>query len=150
MAIEPARLADPMPRFERRVLVGGLLIGLPAWVIAAPVLNRIERLLRHRRRGFVERREERLSPRGRIEWGEWARRSCPRARWTRFPCTFSEPMDDPVLLARVRWTLRRLEDELVDAMASAPARLLRARADDLLAEIGPGPMKRTAGEGGGG
>lgn len=41
MAIEPARLADPMPRFERRVLVGGLLIGLPAWVIAAILLFRM-------------------------------------------------------------------------------------------------------------
>jgi hypothetical protein len=38
MAIEPARRVERMPRFERRVLAGGLLIALPAWVVVAILL----------------------------------------------------------------------------------------------------------------
>ena len=38
MAVESARRVARMPRFERRVLVGGLLIALPAWVVVAVLL----------------------------------------------------------------------------------------------------------------
>lgn len=38
MAVESARRVARMPRFERRVLVGGLLIALPAWVVVAILL----------------------------------------------------------------------------------------------------------------
>ena len=40
MATEPAPRVDRMPRFERRVLVGGLLISLPAWAVVAILLFR--------------------------------------------------------------------------------------------------------------
>lgn len=40
MAVEPARRVDRMPRFERRVAAGGLLIALPAWVVIAILLFR--------------------------------------------------------------------------------------------------------------
>jgi len=40
VAIEPAPHIDRMPRFERRVVVGGLLISLPAWAVVAILLFR--------------------------------------------------------------------------------------------------------------
>lgn len=40
MATEPAPHIDRMPRFERRVVVGGLLISLPAWAVVAILLFR--------------------------------------------------------------------------------------------------------------
>src|SRR5690606_19795284 len=100
---------------------------VPPWLLAAPVLQRLEALLRHRTRGFVERTEDRSSPRGRVDWSRWARDHVPRGRWTTLPCTFSDPTDDPTLMAHVRWTLGRLDEELASTGDSPPARLLRER-----------------------
>ena len=52
-------------------LVPGSAREVPPWMLAAPVIERIASLLRHRRRGFVERSEKRTSPRGRVDWTGW-------------------------------------------------------------------------------
>jgi hypothetical protein len=36
----------------------------------------------------------------------------PAGRWSTLPCHFPDPDDDPALLAAVRWTLDRLDDDL--------------------------------------
>jgi len=131
-------------------LVPGSAREVPPWMLASPVLRRLEGLLAHRKRGFVERHEHRSSPRGRVDWGEWARRDVPAGRWARLPCHFPEPDDDPDLMACVRWTLHRLDEELSPHGHAGPARLLRARVGDLLARVGPGADRRPAPGGPGG
>src|SRR5690606_24733778 len=84
-------------------LVPGSAREVPTWLLAAPVVRRLEGLLRHRKRGFVERVEDRVSPRGRVDWSRWARQQVPSGRWTTLPCRFPDPDDDPDLLAAVRW-----------------------------------------------
>ncbi len=123
-------------------LVPGSAREVPAWLLAGPVIERIAGLLRHRRRGFVERCETRTSPRGRIDWTAWATAQVPRGAWTTFPCRFSEPDDDPELAAAVRWTLGRLEEDLSTIADSLPARNLLQRAAELRAEVGPGALRR--------
>lgn len=133
-AIEPSLGGTP--------LVPGSAREVPPWILAAPVLRRLEAYLRHRKRGFGVRREDRESPRGRVDWARWARSYVPSGRWTNLPCEFSEPDDDPELMAALRWTLSRLDDDLSLMQDAIPARLLKERIADLLAIIGPGLSRR--------
>jgi len=130
------------PGLGGAALVPGSAREVPPWVLAGPVIERIAALLRRRQRGFVERREVRGSPRGRVEWTAWAAHQVPRGAWTRFPCSFSEPDDDPDLLATVRWTLSRLAEDLSSVAGSLPARRLLDRTAELQVEVGPGAQLR--------
>ena len=128
-------------------LVPGSAREVPTWLLAAPVVRRIEGMLAHVRRGFVERSETRQSPRGRIDWTQWASRQIPSGQWSMLHCRFPDPDDDPQLLAAVRWTLGRLDDELELYGTMHAARLLRTRIGELQIRIGPGGERRPiAGE----
>lgn len=130
-----------LPQFGGSALVPGSAREVPPWLIAGPVLRRLDGLLRHRRSAFIPKRELRLTPRGRVDWGAWIRSQAPMGRWTSLPCDFSEPADDPALMAAVRWTLHRLDDDLTSEVAG-PARQLRAAIDALRAIVGEGPSIR--------
>jgi hypothetical protein len=123
-------------------LVPGSAREVPAWLLAAPVVRRLEALLRHKKRGFSEREEVRASPRGRVDWTRWVTRDVPAGRWTSLPCRFPDPTDDPTLMAAVRWTLTRLEEELAPFHDASAARRLRGRVADLSAQVGWGPARR--------
>jgi hypothetical protein len=125
-------------------LVPGSAREVPAWLLAAPVVRRLEAFLRHRKRGFTEREEVRQSPRGRVDWSVWATTHVPSGRWTTLPCRYPEPDDDPELMAAVRWTLGRLDDELAVFHEATAARLLRARVYDLQVQVGPGQARRPS------
>ncbi len=132
------------PSLGGAALVPGSAREVPPWLVAGPVIERIAGLLRHRRRGFVERSERRASPRGRVEWSRWATSHVARGDWTTFPCHFTEPDDDPELIASVRWTLARLADDLSAVAWSPPAKHLLSRAAELHAALGPGLHRRPA------
>jgi hypothetical protein len=125
-------------------MVPGSARSVPSWLLAAPVLRRLEALLRQRRRGFIEREEERVSPRGRIDWSHYANRGLATGRWTSLLCRFPDPDDDPDLMSAVRWTLGRIQDDLEDYRDSVPARLLRLRAANLEVQVGPGASRRPS------
>ena len=125
-------------------LVPGSAREVPAWLLAAPVVRRLEAFLRHCKRGFAEREEVRQSPRGRVDWARWATTHVPSGRWSTLPCHFSEPDDDPELMAAVRWTLGRIDDELAAFYEATAARLLRARVSDLRAQVGEGKIRRPS------
>ncbi len=127
-------------------LVPGSAREVPAWLLAAPVVRRLEAFLRHRKRGFSEHAELRQSPRGRVDWSRWATTHLPSGRWTTLPCHFPEPDDDPELMAGVRWTLARLDDELAVFQEASAARVLRTRVSDLLLQVGTGPLRRPSRE----
>lgn len=126
-------------------LVPGSAREVPGWLLAAPVVRRLEGLVQHRKRGFVERQESRTSPRGSVDWTRWARTDVPAGRWTHLPCRFPDPEDDPELLAAVRWTLARLDEDLAAYEHALAARTLRARVSDLLARVGAGEARRPTG-----
>jgi hypothetical protein len=133
------------PQVGGAQMVPGSARAVPTWLLAAPVLRRLEALLRQRKRGFVEREDERASPRGRVDWSDYATRRLATGRWASLLCRFPDPDDDPDLVAAVRWTLRRIQDDLESHRDSVPGRLLRLRAADLEAEIGPGASRRPNG-----
>lgn len=125
-------------------LVPGSAREVPSWLIAGPVLRRLEALITRRRSTFIPRVEIRATPRGRVDWGGWAQRQVPVGRWTSLPCEFSDLADDPDLMAAVRWTLVRLVDDLTPHAASIPGRTLTERARALQQEIGDGPLRRPS------
>lgn len=131
-------------------LVPGSAREVPVWLLAAPVIRRLEGYLKHRKRGFAERQEVRMSPRGRVDWARWARSHVPSGDWGRLPCHYSEPDDDPQLMAAVRWTLGRLDEELAGYQEAAAAKVLRARVADLRVQAGPGIARRPIGDPAGG
>ena len=70
----------------------------------------------------------------------------PSGRWTSLPCRYPDPSDDPELMAAVRWTLARLDDDLALFHEASAARLLRARVADLRAQVGAGLLRRPSTE----
>jgi hypothetical protein len=116
------------PTLGGGALVPGSAREVPSWLIAGPVVRRLETLVARRRDTFIPRTENRATPRGRVDWGAWAQRQVPVGRWTSLPCEFSDLADDPDLMAAVRWTLARLVDDLSPHAASIPGRLLSERA----------------------
>lgn len=132
------------PTLGRASLVPGSAREVPTWILAAPVIERIAGLLRHRRRGFQLRSEIRSSPRGTVNWGAWARHQIPRGDWTVLPCAFTEPGDDPTMMATIRWTLTRLSEELTRYASTSPGRVLLHRSSEMLSLIGPGLMLRPS------
>lgn len=132
------------PRLGQAPLVPGSAREVPPWLLAAPVLKRMEVLLRYLKRGFVERTEVRSSPRGRIEWSQWAQRNLANGQWSRLPCTFPDLDDDPQLISAIRWTLARLEQNLTQQLDSQPNRALNERIRQLNHRLGPGPSHRPS------
>ncbi len=120
-------------------LVPGSAREVPPWLLAAPVLRRIEALLVHQKRAFIERKEERMAPRGRIEWRQWSTTNVPSGKWASFPCHFPDPASDPELAAAVRWTLHRLREELGAVSDALVGRRLVEKTLDLDVLVGSGP-----------
>lgn len=135
------------PTLGGGALVPGSAREVPSWLVAGPVVRRLEGFLAHRRSSFVERSELRRSPRGQVKWGTWARRQVPTGQWTSLPCRYSDLSDDPDLMAAVRWTLRRLDVDLAGDSTTGPARVLRRRIDALLLQAGEGPASRPQSKG---
>lgn len=126
-------------------LVPGSAREVPSWVLAAPVIRRLESIQRRVPVGFVPRFDERPSPRGRVDWTRWATHHVPAGRWGTLPCHFSELSLDATLLGSVRWTLARLEEDLVAYREVAAARALIERLALLRTWVGPGPHLRPSG-----
>jgi hypothetical protein len=56
------------PTLGGGALVPGSAREVPSWLIAGPVVRRLETLLARRRSTFIPRSENRASPRGRVDW----------------------------------------------------------------------------------
>lgn len=125
-------------------LVPGSAREVPPWILAGPVLARVAALVRQFARRFVEAHETRETPRGRVDWNAYARRSLPSGYWQRFHCIFPDLQPDPWLLAALRWTLRRLAMDLEPTSDAPAGRKLLLETQILLRQLGWGPEQRPA------
>lgn len=123
-------------------LVPGSAREVPPWVLAGPLVSRVASLITHMTRTFVPTCAEREMPRGTVDWNWYTRRALPTGRWTSFRCSYSELSNDPELVAALRWTLRRVGQDLEPATHFLVARRLLERIEDLLRALGPGPANR--------
>ncbi|MHB1846937.1 MAG: 5-methylcytosine restriction system specificity protein McrC [Deltaproteobacteria bacterium] len=108
------------PQFLELPLVPGSGREVPPWVLAGPVLARLEALLRSLRRGYEEKEALLRRPRGRILWGRYATEQLGRGHWDRLPCRYPDLDTDPRLKRTVRWALERIARDLVAVGGTDP------------------------------
>jgi len=101
------------PELPVMQMVPGSARHVPPWVLAGPVLARIEALLAALSPGFREKEDTLTKPRGRIVWSRYVSESMSRGQWHRLPCRFPDLSTDPVLRRHVRWALERIRRELL-------------------------------------
>jgi hypothetical protein len=130
------------PEIGGLALVPGSAREVPPWVLAGPLVSRVAALIAQMTRTFVPTTLEREMPRGTVDWNCYAGRALPTGRWTSFQCSYSELSSDPELVAALRWTLRRVGEDLEPAADFLVARRLMERIGDLLRALGPGPARR--------
>lgn len=109
-----------LPEFLPLPMVPGSGREVPPWVLAGPVLARLEAMLGRMRRGYRQHEEVMSSPRGRILWNRYIAESLVRGQWHRLPCRFPDLGHDPRLRSYVRWALERLYADLVRVARSDP------------------------------
>lgn len=103
-----------VPKFlETSQLVPGSAREIPPWVIAGPVLKRLEELLQNITPGFNEKREILTKPKGRINWPNYVRETFVRGKWHHVPCTYPVLETDSLLLRNIRWALERVYHNLL-------------------------------------
>lgn len=93
--------AAVVPEILRAPLLPQSLYQIPSWVIASTVVSRLEMLMREPTRKFVLKNEVLPQPRGRVDWGAYARHHIARGTAMRVPCTYPNLGDDELLLAGV-------------------------------------------------
>lgn len=93
-----------LPRLPRLSLLPRSARAVPAWVIAAVVLSRLEALLEQMTRRFEPMEELSDRPRGRVTWATYVSRHIARGRPERVPCRFSSLQSDARLLGAAHAT----------------------------------------------
>lgn len=79
-----------LPEFLPLPMVPGSGREVPPWVLAGPVLARLELMLRRMQRGYQQREAVLGSPRGRILCNRYISESLVRGQWHRVPCRFPD------------------------------------------------------------
>ncbi|MBI4333862.1 MAG: hypothetical protein HY673_21580 [Chloroflexi bacterium] len=129
------------PEFLDLPMVPGSARQVPPWVLAGPVLARLQSLLRSISPGYRQAEEVLLKPRGRIIWTRYLGHSLVRGAWHHLPCRFPDLATDPLLRRHIRWALERLHRDLLGAGGSDPVALslaaLAIRLIQSLADVTP-------------
>lgn len=109
-----------MPEFLELPLVPGSGREIPPWVLAGPVLVRLEALIRRLKRGYQETEATLTKPRGSILWQRYVTESLSRGRWQQLPCRFWDLNTDPRLRQHLRWVLDKVHMDLLRVGARDP------------------------------
>lgn len=91
------------PEVLRLPTVPGSALQIPPWVLAGPLVERLQRLLSETRRGFHLRTELRSSPRGQILWARYLAQQFPHGYPHQLPCKFPDLGPDELLRSFLRW-----------------------------------------------
>ncbi|HUP65812.1 MAG TPA: hypothetical protein VM557_11090 [Thermoanaerobaculia bacterium] len=122
------------PQILEMPLVPGSAKETPSWVLAGPLLQRLEALLRELRRGFHVYEELRQTPRGQILWPEYTKQLA-RGTPHLLPCRYPDLGHDVLLRGFIRWGVGRVRESLaVHATEDPIARALVDMANRLLDE----------------
>jgi hypothetical protein len=108
------------PEFLVFPMVPGSAREVPPWVLAGPVLVRLESLLHSLSPGYRQAEEILLKPRGHILWKRYLSQSLVRGVWHHLPCRFPDLAMDPLLRRHIRWALERLHRDLIGVGGSDP------------------------------
>jgi len=129
------------PEFLGLPMVPGSAREVPPWVMAGPVLARLQSLLKSLTPGYREAEETLLKPRGQVIWSRYLSRSLVRGVWHHLPCRFPDLGADPLLRRHIRWALERVQRSLlgsggIDPVAAALV-ALAVRLIESLTDVSP-------------
>jgi hypothetical protein len=132
-----------IPEVVRLPMLPRTARNIPAWVLSAIVIPRLEALLRQLQRRFEFTEAELNAPRGSVQWGTYAQRQMPKMQFLRVPCRFPELRDDHDLRAAVHFTLRQQFSSLETQRSAGffVVRLIERCLGliDLVSEVAPKP-----------
>ncbi len=111
------------PEFLALPLVPGSEREVPPWVLAGPVLKRLEALLHSLTPGFRQAEEFLIKPRGQIVWAKYLSDSLVKGKWHHLPCRFPDLATDPLLRRHIRWTLERIHRDILGTGGNDPIAL---------------------------
>ncbi len=94
-------------------LVPGSAREVPPWVIAGPVLRRLEALLNEFRKGFHLCETVPTFPRGQILWNRYIREEAARGSFHRLPCRYPDLGPDLLIQSYARWGLEKVRASLL-------------------------------------
>jgi len=127
--ITPEILPFPrmVPNSERQI---------PAWVLSATVLMRVEALLKQSVRKFEMNSELLHAPKGQVNWGHYATKHWAQGQYLSIPCRFPDLLVDTKLHGVMHWTVLRHQDALRTQRGRHIAVFhLLQRCDALLAQL---------------
>jgi hypothetical protein len=101
------------PQFLDLALVPGSAREIPPWVLAGPVLARLDELTRNLGRGFDFVERARTTPRGTVLWKNYLTSSLAKGLWHHLPCRYPDLDRDPTLRRAIRWAIERVRAELI-------------------------------------
>ena len=129
------------PEFLDLPMVPGSAREVPPWVLAGPVLSRLQVLLHSLTPGYKQLEAVVQKPRGRIIWTEYLNHSLAHGIWHHLPCRFPDLGTDPLLRRHIRWALEHIRRNLLIVGVNDPIALslatLALRLIDLLADVTP-------------
>ena len=124
------------PRILEMPLVPGSAREVPTWVLAGPILRRLEQLLQNLHRGFNVQEEVRQTPRGQILWQRYITNHVVHGAFHQLPCRFPELEYDRLLRAYLRWGFERVYQSLIPyAAVDVIARQLAEQTQALVMQV---------------
>ncbi len=106
---------------------------IPTWVIASIIITRLEDLFKDIARHFYNRKEYLSTPKGRIDWLEYISRQLSQMKILDIPCDVSVIQDNQELMSFIRYTLKKLQESLLNVKSASPiVSLLLTRIDKLM------------------
>jgi len=131
------------PQFLDIPLVPGSGRQIPPWVLAGPVILRLQELLAALKPTYSIRQETRAAPRGRVLWPQYISNSLAKGTWGRLPCQFSDLGLEVRLRGYVRWAMEKLRLELNQVgRGDSTAAYLSQIASKVLMEVNDAPSRK--------
>ncbi len=124
------------PRILEMPLVPGSAREVPTWVLAGPILRRLEKLLQDMRRGFNMQEEVRQTPRGQILWQRYITTHVTHGAFHQLPCRYPDLEYDRLLKAYLRWGFEQVFHSLMSyAALDVIARQLAEKTQTLILQV---------------
>lgn len=135
------------PEILKFPLVPGSAKQIPPWVIAGPLVIWLKELLNSLSPGFTMVNDIRESPRGKINWREYASHSISRGNYHLIPCSYPDLGANIIIKSYIKWSLERIKSSLLrlannDSFSSRLIELIEILLVDLI-EIAPKPTNKV-------
>ena len=85
---------------------------IPPWVLSTVILSRIDHLIRKLDRRFEMITQVNSTPKGSVDWSDYAQKRVPNAKFLNFNCTYSDLRDNRLVKAFIKHTLVKQKQSL--------------------------------------